>query len=320
MFALGLLLLLQVAAAAPLAPQTPAAKPEIPVQLGVRITPDTVTVGQRFVAIVRVRVPVGATIEFPEKSDSATAASPTDTQLIGKPAVQSIPDSTGVTMSAAYRLAAWDIGPQRLGLSDIVIRLNGQTGYVSLVDRSVFVRSVLPEDSALRVPKPPRPAIEMKPFNWLPWILLAAALVAAGLLWRLWIWYRRRKNAPIDPFSAAELEFDRIEAMQLVQAGQPERHAALMSDVMREYLAARVPGVRRSDTSSEMLSSSNEIHSAAAGIGELLWRTDLIKFAGLKVNPDEAERLGASARKTVRSVEDYFLEKESEAEKQEAAA
>ena len=315
MLALALSLLLQVAASA-----TPVARPEITVQLGVRITPDSVTVGERFVAIVRVRAPIGATIEFPEKSDSAYASSPTATQLIEKPAVQTVPDSIGVVMSAAYRFAAWDVGPQRLGLSDIVVKLNGQTGYVSLVDRTVFVRSVLPEDSTLRVAKPPRPAIDIAPFNWLPWLLLAAAIVAAGLLWRLWIWYRNRKNAPLDPFSAAEREFDRIEAMALVPAGQSERHAAMMSDVMREYLAARVPGIRRSHTSSELLAAADEIHSAASGIGELLFRTDLIKFAVLKIAPDEAERLGAAARKTVGSVEDYFLEKEAEAEKQDVAA
>ena len=310
--ALGFSLLLQVAA--------PIAQPEIPVQLGVRTTPDTVTVGQRFIVIVRVRAPAGATIEFPEKSDSAATALPTATQMIGKPVVQPISDTLGTTMSAAYRLAAWDIGPQRLGLSDIVVRHNGQTGYVSLVDRTVFVRSVLPEDSALRVPKPPRPLIDIAPFNWLPLALLAAALVAAALLWRVWVWYRRRKNAPLDPFSAAERDFARIEAMGLVQSGEGERHAALMSDVMREYLAARVPGIERSQTSAELLGSSREIHSAAAGIGELLWATDLVKFAARRISPEEGERLGSAARATVRSVEDYFLDRESEAEEQEAAA
>ncbi len=308
----ALALLLQVAA--------PASQPAIPVQLGVRITPDTVTVGQHFVAVVRVRAPAGATIEFPTQSDSAATASATATQLIGKPVVQPIPDSTGVTMSAAYRLAAWDIGPQRLGLTDIIVRLNGQTGYVSLVDRAVFVSSVLPEDSALRVPKPPRPQIEIAPFNWLPWALLAAALIAAGLLWRLWIWYRRRRSVPLDPFSAAEREFDRIEAMQLVQSGEGERHAALMSDVMREYLAARVPEIQRSQTSSELLAAAGDIHAAARGLGELLWRTDLIKFAGLRVAGDEAERLGASARSTVSSVEDFLVDREAEAQEQKAAA
>lgn len=309
---LGLSLLLQVAA--------PTTRLEIPVQLGVRITPDTVTVGQRFVAVVRVRAPAEATIEFPTQSDSATTASATATQLIGTPVVQPIPDSTGVTMSAAYRLAAWDIGPQRLGLGDVIVRLNGQTGYVSLVDRAVFVRSVLPEDSALHVPKPPRPQIEIAPFNWLPWALLAAALIAVGLLWRIWIWYRRRTSTPLDPFNAAQREFDRIEAMRLVQSGEGERHAALMSDVMREYLAARVPGIQRSQTSSELLAASGEIHVAARGIGELLWRTDLIKFAGLRVGADEAERLGSSARSTVRSVEDFQVDRESEEDERKAAA
>jgi len=223
-------------------------------------------------------------------------------------------------MTAAYRLAVWDIGPQRLGLSDIVVKLNGQTGYISLVDRTVFVRSVLPEDSALRVPKPPRPAIVIAPFDWIPWLLLLAALIAAGLLWRLWIWYRRRKNAPLDPFSAAERDFDRIEAMQLVQSGEGERHAAMMSDVLREYLAARVPGIRRSQTSSELLTASGDIHAAAPGIGELLWRTDLIKFSGLRIAPDEAERVGAAARSTVRSVEDFFVDREADEQEQEAAA
>ena len=312
MLGLGLSLMLQVGARA--------AQPEIPVQLGVRTTPDTVTVGQRFVAVLRVRAPAGATIEFPTESDSTATAAPTATQVIGTPVVQSIPDSTGTTISAAYRLAAWDIGPQRLGLADIVVKLNGQTGYVSLVDRTVFVRSVLPEDSALHVPKPPRPAIEITPFNWIPWLLAAAALIAAGLLWRLWIWYRRRRNAPLDPFSAAERDFDRIEAMKLVQSGEGERHAAMMSDVLREYLAARVPGIRRSQTSSEMLTASGDIHTAAPGIGELLWRADLIKFAGLRIVPDEAERLGAAARSTVRSVEDFFVDREADEQEQEAAA
>jgi hypothetical protein len=321
--ALALSLMLQ-GAPAPAAQGAPASSSstgaaEIPAQLGVKLTPDTVTVGQRFVAVFRVRAPNGATIEFPTKSDSAAAASATATELIGKPLIQQIPDSTGTSMTAAYRLAAWDVGPQPLGLPDVVIRLNGKTGYVSLADRSVFVRSVLPEDSALRVPKPPRPAIVLAPFNWLPWILLAAALVAAGILWRVWVWYRNRKNAPVDPFTAAEREFERVIALKLVEGGEGERHAALMSDVMRDYLAARVPGVKRSHTSSELLAESGEIYPAARNLGELLWRTDLIKFAGLRVAPDEAEKLGASARAIVRSVEDFLVEREAEAEREKAA-
>ena len=300
------------------APQT-TARADIPVQLGVNVTSDSVTVGEHFIAVIRVRAPKGATIEFPLQSDSASAASPTATQVIGKPAIQTVPDSTGTTMSAAYRLAAWDIGLQRFGLPDVVVKLNGQTGYVSLSDRGVFVKSVLPEDSTLRVPKPPRPAIVVPPFNWLPVLMLLAALLLAIIAWRVWVWYRRRKLAPVDPFTAAEREFARIEAMQLIKSGEGERHAALMSDVMRDYLAARVPEIERSHTSSELLAAGSRVHSVANGLGELLWRTDLVKFAGVRLEPEEAERLGASARGIVKTVEDHMVEEEERVEAREAA-
>jgi hypothetical protein len=268
---------------------------------------------------VRVRAPRGAVIEFPQESDSAAAASPTTTQMIGKPAIQPLDDSTGVSVSAAYRLAAWDVGPQPLGIGAIMVRLHGDTGYVSLADRSVFVRSVLPEDSALRVPKPPRPAIDLAPFNWMPFLLAALALAAAALAWRTWVWYRRRSRRPLDPFSAAEREFARIESMALVAAGKPEMHVALMSDAMRAYLAARVPGVERSQTSSELLSKAGDIHSSATGLGDLLWRTDLIKFARQPVPGDEAKQLGASARGIVRAVETLLVEREKQQQQKKAA-
>lgn len=298
--------------------QTSAAS--IPVQLGVSVSADTVTVGQRFVAVLRVRAPRGAKVEFPTTMDSLSADSVTGMQMIGKPAIASQPDSISQTVSAAYRLAAWDTGPQRLGLADIRVEYNGQTGYVSLADRGVFVKSVLPEDSTLHVPKPARPAIVITGFDWRP-LLLALALIAAALgLWRLWIWYRRRKDQPLDPYDEAQREFARVEALDLVRIGEGERHATLMADVMREYLARRIPEIDRSHTSSELLSASVRIHSAAPGLGELLWRTDLIKFARIGVQAEEAEKLGTSARGVVESVEEHLVAEEERAEEREKAA
>jgi hypothetical protein len=323
----GLLaLLLQVAApqraparvpAVQAAPAQPA--PDFPVQLGVKLTTDTVTVGQRFVVLVKLRAPAGATIEFPTESDSAAKATATATEMIGKPAVQLTRDSLGVVGTAAYRLAAWDVDNQTLGIGDIVVKLNGKTGYVSLGSFYVFVRSVLPADTTKRIPKPPRPTIVIKKFDWRPWLAILAALIAAAILWRLWVWYRNRKNAPLDPYNAAEREFARIEALGLVKSGEGERHATLMSDVMRDYLSARVSEVERSQTSSELLASAPWIHGVAKGLGEMLWRTDLIKFAGIRVAPDEAEKLGAAARTVVQSVETHLVEKEKAEEERKAA-
>lgn len=300
-------------------PAAVSAQAAVPLQMGVGISPDSVTVGQHFVVVLKVRAPRGATIEFPMEIDSATAASATATRIIGKPVVQAVPDSMGAASTAAYRLAAWDTGPQRFGLGDVVVRLGTDTKYISTASYSVHVNSVLPDDSALRVSKPPRAAIEILPFNWIPLVILALALVAAALLWRLLIWYRRRRAAPLDPFTRAEREFMRVAAMGLVAAGEGERHAALMSDVMRDYLAERVDGIERSHTSSELLAASGQIHSAARGLGELLWRTDLIKFAGIRVPPDEAEKLGSASRSVVGAVESHLVETESEAEEKRAA-
>jgi hypothetical protein len=292
-------------------PETAAAQGQrIPVQLGVSISPDTVTVGEQFTVVIRVRAPQGATITLPLAVDSAVAVSPTAASIIGKPVVEQSADSSGVIGSAAYRFAAWDMGPQQLGLPDILVVSGTDTGYVSLAERTVFVRSVLPADTTLHEPKPPRPAIGLTSFDWKPFLLAALAVAAALLLWRLWVWFRRRSTGTIDPFTHAQREFARIESLGLIASGEQARHAALMSDVLRDYLAARVDEIERSHTSSELLANAGKLQSTAPGLGELLWRTDLIKFAASDVARDEAERLAGSAKSIVRAVETAMLDAE----------
>jgi len=182
------------------------------------------------------------------------------------------------------------------------------------------VRSVLPPDTTLRTPKPLRPAIVLLPFNWLPWLLVLAAIIAALLAWWLWRWYRQRRDRPLPPFQEAEREFARIEAMRLVESGEPERHVALMTDVMRNYLAARVEGVQRSQTTRELLAASVAIQSHAAGLSQLLEQADLVKFARQQVSADDARAMGAHARSIVKSVEDHFVALEKEKTEKPAEA
>lgn len=282
------------------------------VQLGVRINPDTVTVGQRFIVLLKVRAPAGATVQFPLLTDSA-AASPTGTQVIGEPLIQNEPDAGATVHTAVYRLTAWDTGPQPLLLGNIVVRANGQTGYVSMADHRVMVRSVLPADSARRVPKPPRETIPIEPFSEVPWLIFFALVLLAGLASWLWQIYRRRRDAPLDPFAAAERDFSRIDALSLVASGDGERHVAMMVDTMRIYLAARVPGIELSHTSSELIAAAGSIQSVASGLGGLLWRADLVKFAGHRMSREEALETGSSAREIVRAVETELAGREAEA-------
>lgn len=284
----------------------------IPVQLGTRLTADTVTVGEQFIAVIRVRVPRGASVEFPQ-ADTSAATPATGTAIVGVPVIQSVEDAATVTMSAAYRLAAWDVGQQPLGLREIVVVAGSDTGYVSLAGRMVFVRSVLPADTTLHVPKPARELFGIAVFDWTPLLIAALVIAAMMLAWRIFIWYRRRSRL-VDPFSVAQREFARIDAMKLIASGQPGLHAALMSDVLRDYLADRVDGIERSHTSSELLANAHEVRPASQGLGELLWRTDLVKFANHQVDDLEAERLGVTAREITTAVERSIIEREEERE------
>ena len=87
-----------------------------------------------------------------------------------------------------------------------------------------------------------------------------------------------------------------------------------MVDVLRNYLAARVAGVRASQTSSELVTAVRESNALdrewTAGLAELLHQSDLAKFAAWRVDAARARELGADARAVVERVESGFGEQE----------
>ncbi|MEO5579604.1 MAG: hypothetical protein ABIR58_03030 [Gemmatimonadaceae bacterium] len=315
MIRLAVALLLAVVQGHPVQSSHPAPQLDvvpIRLQLGVRISPDTVTVGQRFIVVIKVSAPAGALVDFPATTDSV-AASPTGVEVIGKPLIQVASGSARPYHTAAYRMTAWDTGPQPLLLGNVVVRINGQTGYVSLAGYRVNVRSVLPPDSALRVPKPPREKILIQPLSEIPWLLFFLALLLALIAYWLWQAYRRRRDASLDPFAAAQAEFARIEAMNLVGSGDGDRHVTMMVDTMRAYLSARVSGIHLSHTSSEVLAAAGSIQTVTPKLGELLWQADLVKFARHSLAADEALDAGSSSRSIVQSIEAELVRREAEA-------
>jgi hypothetical protein len=209
----------------------------------------------------------------------------------------------GDTAVALYHLVAWDVGVQPLRFPDVRVTFEGQERHPPLGAASVFVKSVLPADTSLRVPKPARPLIVLPVFNWLLWLALLAAAIAAGLVWWAWRRYRNRPKPPVDPYVRAQQEFARVEARRLLEDGQSAEHFAAMVDVAREYLAARVPGVRRSDTSSELLRAMQPRDGVETELPRLLERADLVKFARADVSLEEARQAGLALRAIVDQVE-----------------
>ena len=309
---LGFLLLL-MQAVRPQAASTPTN--ELPVQMGFRVSPDTVLIGQPFSLFIKVVAPKGVRFEFPSGPDTATQNGVRPIELRGEKIVTMLGD----TAVALYHLVAWDIGAQPLRFPDVRVTFEGQERRPPLGGASVFVKSVLPADTSLRVPRPARPLIVLPVFNWLRWLALLAALIAIALAWWAWRRYRNRPKPPVDPYVRAQQEFARIEARRLLETGEPEEYFAAMVDVTREYLAARVPGVRRSDTTRELLRRMQPREGVEAELPRLLDRADMVKFARADAAQQEAREAGAQLRAIVDNVE-ARVNPESEPAKRQAAA
>jgi hypothetical protein len=288
------LLVLLLAFAPPLVAQGRAAN-AIAVKAGVTVSPDTVKVGDPFRITVGIRAPLGATIEFPRATDSASTV-----QSLDPVSVRTSADTTAVEQYADYRVAAWDVGAQPIRLEDVLVKLNGVERHIPL-SASVFVASVLPQDSAQRVPKPPRPLFETNPFPWW-WV---AALIAAAIIGLLIWWWIRRKRRPavtlvVDPYERAQAEFQRIESLRLLDAGERGRYVTLMIEVVRDYLAARYAEATLALTSTELQRSLHSApHVPNDRLGRLLIDADLIKFARRPVSGERARELGREARSIV---------------------
>lgn len=268
------------------------------VKAGISLSKDTVTVGEPFEVRVRVRAPLGAEIRFPGNPDSASTVQARDPRtVVTTDSIQAL-DQT-----ATYRLAAWDVGSQPIVIGDVSVLLDGATDGrpVPVSQLRVFVRSVLPADSALRVPKPARPIWETRVF---PWWILAAILAAIAIGFLVWWWLKRRRRpmpaVVIDPYIRAQKEFTRLETMGLVDAGERTRFVALAVEVLRDYLAARQSDATLALTSRELVSAlRRNPHVPHDRLARTLHEADLAKFARFGLTEDRARALARDAREIV---------------------
>jgi hypothetical protein len=270
------------------------------VMLGVRVTPDTVTVGSPFQVLVRVRAPRGARIEFSLGPDSTGAVQALDTRQ-----VTDSPDTTGTEAMATYRLAAWDVGAQTINIPDAIVRLPSLAARpVPIGPLTVFVRRVVPppRDSARPVPKPARSILAAVEPWWWRWAVAGGALVLLLIL--LW-WLARRSRRPpsaasLNPYEDAVRELDRIERLGLIDAGERGRYVALVTQVVRDYLAGRLATASLSLTTLELIHAlSADARVPIERLRGVLEQSDQVKFARAKVSAERAAQVATDARQVV---------------------
>ena len=288
-----------------------------PVQMGVSVQPDTVTVGEHFLVSVRVRAPKGAEIGFPVGPDSGAAVEAVDPKR-----EQGSADTTAVDRTAIYKLVAWSVGPQHVALGSLVVSLTGVDRRYSVPNIALLVKSVRPNDSTGRVPQPARNVIAAPRVLW-PWI--AGGLLLLALL--LWMLRRRLRRRPAhahtgrDALADAQRDFARIEQLALLEAGERGRYVALHIDVLREYLAARIPEAALSLTSTELVAAVARARpDPAPRLVPVLAAADLIKYANRPVSDVRARELASETRAIVESTEEAVAHRAAAALTPERAA
>lgn len=286
----------------PLHPAGAQQQREIPVQAGIKVERDTVSVGDVVRLTVRIRAPQGATINFPTAVDSLGPV-----QSLEPPTIINGADTLDATdRIATYRLSAWDIGSQPIKLGDVLVQTDDGERRVALDLPSLFVKSVLPPDTTLRIPKPARPLIEMRaPIPWWYWLIAAVSALIIGLLAWWWARRNRRSGAAGDPYADAIASFDRVEKLKLIEAGEPGRHAALMTDVLRRYLAERFEMISLAQTSGELLDAVRGVPTVSyEPLRTLFSAIDPVKFAAAPLGADRARSIGEEAKTIAREEHD----------------
>jgi len=273
------------------------------IRAGTLVRPETVSVGDPFVFVVSVIVPTGARIEWPSITDTAAVVAMREPVR-----VTSETKGPARTETATYSLAPWDVGALPIGLPDAIVHVGDKALRVPMTAARVVVKTVLSGDTTLLVPKPAKTLFPRLLPWWKRWWPALAIIAALALLW--WIWSRRKRgsaassrSAP-DAYARAVHDFERLERLALVDAGEGGRFVALAVEILRTYLSARVPNAALSRTTSELVvMMADDIRVPIATLLMLLEESDAIKFARRSVTPVRARALAADARAIVEQIE-----------------
>jgi hypothetical protein len=292
------MLLLVAAPASRAVAQAPLAELDSVGRVTARVVPDTVTVGQPFEVLLRAIPPRGRQAIAPPVPDTGGLVEPLDPVRVTR---------LGDTILVRFRLIAWQPGVLTIPLSPVIMRRAESDVQVPL-DVRVVVASVLPADSAQRVPKDAR---ELFPPSapwwekWWQWALGLVAIIAAIFLFERW---RRRDRTPKivveTPLARAEAAFARLDARQLTTSGEGGRHVALCAEIVRQYLADVEPSLALALTNQELLAAVAPI----AGMPDRQLRTlldavDAVRFGGTRVATETVQRVSGMARELVRDID-----------------
>ncbi len=265
------------------------------------LSADTVTVGDRFAAVVTAWFPPGSWLEMEAPADSGRV------QFIAPPRT-SVIDSTSGRMRVDLRMVAWRTDlPDTLLVHARMVMPDGTSRAIVTVIRLPHVRSVLPADTTKHVPRGPKDV-------WGPSRPWTAIAILAAILFLLlflailaWVWIRRRgrrrsAQSYRTPREAALAMLEEARTSGLAEAGEWKAFYSLVSAALRRYAMATHTRWSTDLTTRELLEemrADRVDEEQLATLAHLLRVADLAKFARGARTLDDARRDLDAARNWV---------------------
>lgn len=279
--------------------RAPAQEAPLRPELTVTVTPATVVVGEPFAVRLRVRAPAGVAIHFPAVPDSGNTVEATDPRAIEDSSSSAVFDQTAV-----YRFMAWEPGRRDVPLGDVRWEQGRGSEALARAPIRIEVATLLPADTAQQTPKGARDTLP-PPIAWWRVGLAAVALLSIALL--VW-WSRRRKRAEAstpDAYADAMAGFSAVDAMSLVDAGEPGRAMLAYAEVMRAYLTRRFPAAGDGLTTAEYVRAleTHDLPIMPEEVRSVLEAADAVKFAAAPADAERVRLHAAAARGVVRDVQ-----------------
>jgi hypothetical protein len=280
------------------------------------VVPDSIHVGDVFRVAVRIFLPPGATVAFPD-----TLAVPENVEAAARVEVSVDTAADGrISHTAVYPLTAWRTGPVELPATRIPVTLARGESAVEATFPPIRISTLLPADTAELDPRPPRDVVGPNRLLW-PFVLAAIALLAL-LVFGIRAWRRRRPRADhalsVLPREAALAELDRIRKLGYLERNELKSFYTAVASVLRRYTAQLDPGWGAELTTTELWQSMQRALAGPAAVPaarqpgtaadesneavelySMLGRADLVKFARARPAVIEAHDVWAEARRWV---------------------
>jgi hypothetical protein len=233
-------------------------------------------------------------------------------ELLAPPDTSALKNPTGGPLVINLKATCYEPGDQTLGpVTMHWLAADGKTISGETASFKIHIKGVVPQAELAKADTVQKPVKLLEPnrvkklglsfADLVPWII--SILIAAGLVWGL-LWYMKRRKRqtteviapaiPLRPAHEIALEaLDRLRDKKLFQAGRLKEYYSLLTEILRRYIEARWEIPAMESTSFQLLRDVEpKINDANLRLllENLLSDADLAKFAKNQPDADTCQR------------------------------